>query len=278
MRTGSELLAAHCGEDRGRHRRRRDQPAVALDDHRPLPGQPTEHGDGGVFTWSAYWPVARLSDRRMGRTILGVARGVPRRRARRARLRCSELHASWGAPARSSDGVEAVRPVGVVFRTMMAQASTRHLFLGATVFSVAAYSVIGWLPSLLIRDDGLGTGAAGTVLALVLGVAGAVGTLLGGHARRPARQRRPGMAPQGGRHRVTAPDTRLGGRLPRDALGGYVGLPAASRGFARLLSRPDLCDGAVADQGRNRGRLSRRFSSSPSTWSGWDSDRLRSGF
>ena len=79
-----------------------------------------------------------------------------------------------------SDGVEAVRPVSVIFRTVMTQASTRHLFLGATVFSVAAYSVIGWLPSLLIRDGGFGTGAAGTVLALVLGLAGAVGTMLGG--------------------------------------------------------------------------------------------------
>ena len=86
-----------------------------------------------------------------------------------------------GEPRRDrSDGVEAVRPVSVVFRTVMTQASTRHLFLGATVYSVAAYSVIGWLPSLLIRDGGFGTGAAGTVLALVLGLAGAVGTMLGG--------------------------------------------------------------------------------------------------
>jgi predicted MFS family arabinose efflux permease len=71
-------------------------------------------------------------------------------------------------------------PIRSVLRTMTSQASGRHLLLGATVFSIAGYSVIGWLPALLIRSGGLGPGAVGSILALVLGVVGSAGTLLGG--------------------------------------------------------------------------------------------------
>jgi MFS family permease len=57
--------------------------------------------------------------------------------------------------------------------------SARHLFAGATIFTAVAYSVVGWLPSMLMRS-GFSIGVTGSILALLLGLAGAAGTLLGG--------------------------------------------------------------------------------------------------
>jgi MFS family permease len=56
----------------------------------------------------------------------------------------------------------------------------RHLFAGAAIFSMAAYAVVGWLPAFLIRCHGLSTAAAATTAAVVLGLIGGAGTLLGG--------------------------------------------------------------------------------------------------
>jgi predicted MFS family arabinose efflux permease len=57
--------------------------------------------------------------------------------------------------------------------------SLRHLFAGATIFSAVAFAIIGWLPSVLLRS-GYSIGAAGAILALVCGIGGAAGTLVGG--------------------------------------------------------------------------------------------------
>lgn len=65
-------------------------------------------------------------------------------------------------------------------RELFRRRSMRHLFIGAAVMSIAAYAAIGWLPAFLIRSHGLGTAAAGTVLAILLGVLGGLGTLAGG--------------------------------------------------------------------------------------------------
>jgi predicted MFS family arabinose efflux permease len=72
------------------------------------------------------------------------------------------------------------QPFSEVVRSLISQPSLRHLFAGAAVFSIAAYTIIGWLPSFLIRSHGLSTAMAGTVLALVLGLVGGFGTVLGG--------------------------------------------------------------------------------------------------
>jgi predicted MFS family arabinose efflux permease len=64
-----------------------------------------------------------------------------------------------------------------VIGSLLGQASMRHLLAGASVFSVAVYALVGWLPSLLIRSHGFSTGAAGTILALLLGAVGGFGTL-----------------------------------------------------------------------------------------------------
>jgi predicted MFS family arabinose efflux permease len=67
-----------------------------------------------------------------------------------------------------------------VLRSLFESRSMRHLFIGGAVMSIAAYAAIGWLPAFLIRSHGLGTAAAGSVLAILLGVLGGAGTLAGG--------------------------------------------------------------------------------------------------
>jgi predicted MFS family arabinose efflux permease len=65
-------------------------------------------------------------------------------------------------------------------RLLFRHPSMRHIFIGGSVASIAAYAAIGWLPAFLIRSHGLGTAAAGAVLAVLLGVLGGLGTLAGG--------------------------------------------------------------------------------------------------
>jgi len=73
------------------------------------------------------------------------------------------------------------RPSGrAVVQSFIHISSLRQLCVGAAVISVVVYAIVGWLPSLLIRSHGLGIATAGTVLALVLGLVGGFGTVLGG--------------------------------------------------------------------------------------------------
>jgi predicted MFS family arabinose efflux permease len=67
-----------------------------------------------------------------------------------------------------------------VIQSLIGLASLRHLFAGSAIFSIAVYAALGWLPSFLIRNHGLSTGEAGTVLALIVGLVGGFGTSLGG--------------------------------------------------------------------------------------------------
>jgi predicted MFS family arabinose efflux permease len=77
-------------------------------------------------------------------------------------------------------GVGQQPPGRAVVQSFIRRASLRHLLTGAAIFTIAAYAVVGWLPSFLIRSHGYGTGTTGTLLALVLGVVGGFGTILGG--------------------------------------------------------------------------------------------------
>ena len=58
----------------------------------------------------------------------------------------------------------------------------RQLIAGGTVYSIAAYSLVGWLPTLLIRTGKMSPSAVGAILAILLGLIGAFGTLFGGLA------------------------------------------------------------------------------------------------
>lgn len=71
-------------------------------------------------------------------------------------------------------------PLRMVVRSICRGAAMRHLFAGAAVFSMAAYAVVGWLPSFLMRSHSLTMATAASVVALCLGLLGGAGTLLGG--------------------------------------------------------------------------------------------------
>jgi MFS family permease len=55
-----------------------------------------------------------------------------------------------------ADGVTVSEPRWgrIIFRSLFRQTSMRHLFAGAALYSIVAYAVVGWLPSLLIRQHG----------------------------------------------------------------------------------------------------------------------------
>ena len=70
--------------------------------------------------------------------------------------------------------------IGAIIRGLFRSASMVHLFAGAAAWSIAAYAVVGWLASFLIRSHELSAIAAGALLALILGVVGGIGTVFGG--------------------------------------------------------------------------------------------------
>jgi predicted MFS family arabinose efflux permease len=80
----------------------------------------------------------------------------------------------------SGVGRERTASLWAILRSLDHCPSMRHLFAAGAVVSIAVYSLVGWLPSFLIREHGFSEGSAGAVLALVLGLAGAAGTTAGG--------------------------------------------------------------------------------------------------
>jgi predicted MFS family arabinose efflux permease len=63
---------------------------------------------------------------------------------------------------------------------MWACPALRHILVGASLAVAVGQAVLAWAPSFLVRSHGLGSAAAGALLALVLGAGGAMGTYLGG--------------------------------------------------------------------------------------------------
>jgi predicted MFS family arabinose efflux permease len=56
-----------------------------------------------------------------------------------------------------------------------------HLALGGGMAAFVGYSWIIWMPAFLMRTHGMSSGAVGTALGLIVGIAGAIGIVLGGH-------------------------------------------------------------------------------------------------
>lgn len=65
-------------------------------------------------------------------------------------------------------------------RAVWRMPSMRHLFIGCAVLDMAVSALIAWLPAFLMRAHGLKLSTTGALLAVVLGLFGAGGTLLGG--------------------------------------------------------------------------------------------------
>jgi len=81
------------------------------------------------------------------------------------------LHGRARAPA---------APIGQVFAHMWHTKALRHIIAGATLVSFNGYAGTIWIPAFLVRNHGFTAGVIGTNLALIIGVAGGLGTFLGG--------------------------------------------------------------------------------------------------
>ena len=86
-------------------------------------------------------------------------------------------------PRGNSEGLHSdakAPPALEVMRFLWRSRSFRHVSLGSALYAFVGYSVVTWAPTFLIRSHGMETAAIGTWLALIIGVGGGVGTVLGG--------------------------------------------------------------------------------------------------
>ncbi|TNF84971.1 MAG: MFS transporter [Gammaproteobacteria bacterium] len=63
---------------------------------------------------------------------------------------------------------------------MASSAILRNTVIGNTLVSFFGYALVLWVPVYLVRVHEMGTGEVGTILALLVGLGGAVGTYFGG--------------------------------------------------------------------------------------------------
>jgi predicted MFS family arabinose efflux permease len=64
---------------------------------------------------------------------------------------------------------------------LLSMPSFRHVMLGSALNAAATYTFLIWAAPFLMRVHGMGTGQAGTILALGFSLANGVGVLFGGH-------------------------------------------------------------------------------------------------
>ena len=75
---------------------------------------------------------------------------------------------------------EPVPPIFASLKYFLARPTFRHIPLGAALFTLAAWGQLTWLPAFFHRVHGMSTAEAGTWLALVVGLGGAVSVVGGG--------------------------------------------------------------------------------------------------
>jgi MFS family permease len=72
-------------------------------------------------------------------------------------------------------------PIEATVAHIVSQRSLVHVFIGATITTLVGYAGVQWWPTFMIRSHGLAMTDLSLFLALVFGVAGGVGTFLGGY-------------------------------------------------------------------------------------------------
>lgn len=82
--------------------------------------------------------------------------------------------------ASSSPSSQEQPPLGPTVRTLLSNRTMVHMGLGGALTAFVGYGLGQWLPAFFIRTHGLGVGETATYFGLVLGVASAIGTFLGG--------------------------------------------------------------------------------------------------
>ncbi|MCB1844958.1 MAG: MFS transporter [Halioglobus sp.] len=71
-------------------------------------------------------------------------------------------------------------PFNEVIRLMWSRSAFRHMAFAAALNAFAGYSSANWTASFMIRSHGMNTGELGTWLAMISGVGGAIGVVMGG--------------------------------------------------------------------------------------------------
>lgn len=71
-------------------------------------------------------------------------------------------------------------PLGETLRTLLSTRTFVHLAMGGALTSFVGYGLGQWMPAFFMRIHDMGIGETATYLGLVLGVASAIGTFLGG--------------------------------------------------------------------------------------------------
>lgn len=71
-------------------------------------------------------------------------------------------------------------PFGAVAKFMIANPLIRQVVIGNTLMAFAGYALVIWVPTFLQRVFDMGSGETGTILAVLVGVGGAVGTFTSG--------------------------------------------------------------------------------------------------
>lgn len=72
-------------------------------------------------------------------------------------------------------------PFWSVVKFMINSSRVRQLVIANTLISMAGYAMVAWVPVYFQRVHGLSTSESGTLLALVIGLGGGVGTFAGGY-------------------------------------------------------------------------------------------------
>jgi len=85
-------------------------------------------------------------------------------------------YSEGGAAAGKTDAP----PFWAVARTMAKSAILRNTVFANALVSFFGYALVLWVPVYLVRIHGMGTGEAGTVLAVLIGLGGAAGTFSAG--------------------------------------------------------------------------------------------------
>lgn len=71
-------------------------------------------------------------------------------------------------------------PFAEVARTLWRSVTLRHTIIAGTLSAFAGYATVAWIPAYFMRIHEMSSGDAGTVLALLIGLLGGIGTFLGG--------------------------------------------------------------------------------------------------
>ena len=71
-------------------------------------------------------------------------------------------------------------PLGETLRTLLGKRTLMHLAMGGALTSFVGYGLGQWMPAFFMRIHDMGIAETATYFGLVLGVASAIGTLLGG--------------------------------------------------------------------------------------------------